>query len=159
MAIIDILSLNVPATFTIDKSVVEVPVVLNNYTVFKNPVNGSRFRPGENYIIRRIIPRLPYQFGQGTDQSILNFKFYSDSAYHMIPELSSFGLIYLPRLCEPMELDIFIKAPNTKKEHELFLMDVLDINVSMVNIPGDFNNGDVLKFDLFLTVEHAIKLK
>lgn len=159
--IVDVLGVNVPPVFEIDKAVIEKPVsiVPASSRVFKNPSTKIYFNKGENLTIKRIIPRLPFQFGQGTGQAILHFEFI-DSSFdtYTIPELSGNGLIYLPRLCEPLELNLFIKAPPVEKNYSLSLKNIIDMNVSMVNVPSDFSDEEKYKFDLFATIEHATEL-
>lgn len=113
-----------------------------------------KFVNGDNPVIEKVYLNLPYQFGFADsflDNLILEWNY--DGGFHPVPEWPN---TLLPAACE-IETNLFLQYPQNAVVHEAYLQLTGNVNISMVNVPAQFN-GDFLTFSFVWQVRHTLPL-
>jgi len=132
-----------PAQFVVDTSVASVPSTLPVLgDDFASTSAGKWFEEGDNLILTGVSINLPYQFGLASGNASLALS-WVDSLGNLlvIRELANSGTIYIPRICEMLELPpdgLFVSVPIGSGRLKLQLISAV-FNVSMLNVPAILN--------------------
>jgi hypothetical protein len=152
-------------SFTVNTAVKQVAAVLAGTPVFQGttPPTAQWFDSGDGLLFYSIRCSLPYQFGQGEGQHIIEIMF-EDSlgGLHSIPELQSGpggSRMFMPSACDEINFGpngLFIPVPTNLPGtgRARLALSFVNLNVSQLNVPALINGVSVQTF-YFLTLLHA----
>ncbi len=129
-------------------------------TPFTNGNGSDVFADGDNLKLKSIRTIRPYQFGPGDYFPApyrIGFKWRQNSVLKDIPELGTFGIVFLDRLCGDVTPNIKLASPDPGDGDFRLVLDFVDIAFSQINAPAILN-GTIVNFGFQLELEHTISM-
>ena len=129
--------------------------------VFSNASGQTDFQPGDNVKLRRLRVSVPFGFGQGAGTAFFSLA-WKDPANvpFLVTEIGAFGNSNIPNICDPLEYagdGLFLSPPKNGDPMRLFLLQLTQMNFSMVNLPSILN-GVTVKVQFHLEVSHTLPM-
>lgn len=147
-------------SFPVVPNGVDQTVVLTGAPLDFVTVDGQRvFAPGEPTIIKKVRPLFPQQFGWGND--VVHFiglryrTILPTPAIVLIPAFGPTSTLRLNDLCENVELDIYVPAPDLVNSW-CFALAFVHCNVSMLGVPDSL--AGTANASYALDVQHTLPL-
>ncbi len=128
--------------------------------------NGNQwFTPGDNILLQKAVPEMPYSFGQGPGLHVIGISWQNVSnGFYIIRELAGNGVLSIPDL-DGVDFEgqagangLMITCPNGSGEKKRLVLTTISLNVSQLNLPADLA-GVLIKVQYCLQVVHGIKLE
>jgi len=153
--------------FTIDKTVKWVALLPRNQDyVLRNAVQSkSKFKAGDNIILKSVHCKYPYQFGHASGNEFqdgirhyLQLQYLlDDGTKRSIDELSAAGIVNILSACYPTEINAFLDVP--KDQDFEIIMSTVFSQISMINVPSQFADGEQYPVQYSFTIEHTLPME
>ena len=155
------------ANSAVDQVLINSPALMEVF--FQNPNGASSFAPNENLILQRLNVNIPFGFGQGAGNHIVQIRYRQNAVLFEIPEfnpISPAGIsnLFIPDLCEGiifpdggLLLNPRLAGLDQVNRYDLVLTSAV-LNVSQISLPAALDT-DTIVVAYHLQIKNTLPLQ
>lgn len=136
-----------------------VPAPNQVLSIFKTPLDNSKFQPRDNFILKNICVTLPYCFSVSQYTGYVGLSWYQGVGTDVaIPEIGDTGTMYIPLVDRIININQYVnyKPADNTNEAEIILSSFV-LNINPLNAP-DILNTEFLFPDITISIMHNLNI-